>query len=321
MEQLRGRNALVTGSSSGIGRHIAQALAREGMNVVACGRSPDALERAVAELRALGVRAEAVAVELADAAQVEGLIERATAALGPLDVLVNNAGVELASSFTRHSREELISIIDINLTAPILLTRQVLPGMLERGRGHVVFTSSVAGKVPPAYQAAYAASKAGLIDSEQIAAHGVSRRPGRVLSRLPGIHRRRRHVSANARAGLEVEPDRGRDHGRSCCRDGGQRDQARSPRGDRERISSRSDRGIVRDRPAPGGAHAAEGRCQRPVPPACRLARARLSRRPRVDVETHTAGCPNPANDQCEVPVRRLAEQQQHPRGRPAGNV
>jgi short-subunit dehydrogenase len=163
MEQLWGRNALVTGSSSGIGRHIAQALAREGMNVVACGRSPDALERAVAELRALGVRAEAVAVELADAAQAEGLIERATAALGPLDVLVNNAGVELASSFTRYSREELISIIDINLTAPIVLTRQVLPGMLERGRGHVVFTSSVAGKVPPAYQAPYAASKAGLI--------------------------------------------------------------------------------------------------------------------------------------------------------------
>jgi short-subunit dehydrogenase len=163
MQQLRGRNALVTGSSSGIGRHIALALAREGMNVVACGRSPDALERAVAELRALGVRAEALSAELADAEQAEGLIERATAALGPLDVLVNNAGVELASSFTRYNREELTSMVDVNLTAPILLTRQVLPGMLERGRGHVVFTSSVAGKVPPAYQAPYAASKAGLI--------------------------------------------------------------------------------------------------------------------------------------------------------------
>ena len=163
MEHLRGRNALVTGSSSGIGRHIALALAREGMNIVTCGRSADALERAVAELRALGVRAEAVSAELGDAAQVEGLIERATALLGPLDVLVNNAGVEMASAFTRYSREELTSIVDINLTAPIVMTRQVLPGMLERGRGHVVFTSSVAGKVPPAYQAPYAASKAGLI--------------------------------------------------------------------------------------------------------------------------------------------------------------
>jgi short-subunit dehydrogenase len=163
LELLRGRNALVTGSSSGIGRHIAQALAREGMNVVACGRSADALERAVAELQALGVRAAAVSAELADPEQAEGLIERATAALGPIDVLVNNAGVELASSFTRYTREELTSMVGINLTAPLVMTRQVLPGMLERGRGHVVFTSSVAGKVPPAYQAPYAASKAGLI--------------------------------------------------------------------------------------------------------------------------------------------------------------
>jgi short-subunit dehydrogenase len=163
MREISGANALVTGGSGGIGAHIARALARAGANVVVSGRREQALASVVAELREIGVRAEAVTAELNQRAQVEGLIGRSEAALGPLDLLINNAGVEEASSFTRYTRDELTSMIDVNLTAPLLLTHRVLSGMLERGRGHVVFISSVAGKQGPAYQVPYAAAKAGLI--------------------------------------------------------------------------------------------------------------------------------------------------------------
>jgi short-subunit dehydrogenase len=87
--------------------------------------------------------------------------------LGPIDVLVNNAGVEAIGAFTTYTREELTSMVDVNLTAPLLLTHRLTPGMLERGRGHVVFIASVAGKVGPAFNEPYAATKAGLVGLTQ----------------------------------------------------------------------------------------------------------------------------------------------------------
>jgi short-subunit dehydrogenase len=167
MEQLRGGTALVTGASGGIGRQIARRLAGEGMNVVISGRREDALAEVVAELRGSGVKAEAVPADLNDLSQVDPLVERSEAALGPIDLLVNNAGVETVGAFTAYSREQLTSMVDVNLTAPLLLTHKVVPGMLERDRGHVVFISSLAGKVGPAYNEPYAATKAGLIGLTQ----------------------------------------------------------------------------------------------------------------------------------------------------------
>jgi short-subunit dehydrogenase len=167
MEQLRGRTALVTGATGGIGRRLAQRLAQEGMNVVASGRREEVLADVVDELRGYGAKAEAVAADLGDLSQIDELIERSEAALGPIDLLVNNAGVEMLGAFTTTTREELTTMVDVNLTAPMLLTHRVLPGMLERGRGHVVFISSLAGKVGPAYNEPYAATKAGLIGLTQ----------------------------------------------------------------------------------------------------------------------------------------------------------
>jgi short-subunit dehydrogenase len=163
MKELSGRTALVTGASGGIGRHIALALAEEGVNVVVSGRREDALASAVADLCELGVRAEAVPADLSDLTQVDRLIERSEAALGPIDVLVNNAGVESTAAFTSYTRDELTSMVDLNLTAPLLLTHRVVPGMLSRGRGHVVFMASLAGKLGPPYSEPYAATKAGLV--------------------------------------------------------------------------------------------------------------------------------------------------------------
>ncbi len=167
MEQLRGRVALVTGASGGIGTHVARALAREGMDVAVSGRREDALAAVVEELRRVGVRAEAVPADLAELTQVDPLVDGTEGALGPIDVLVNNAGVEITGAFTRFTREELTSMVDVNLTAPMLLTHRVLPGMLSRGRGHVVFVSSAAGKFSPPYQEPYGATKAGLIGLNQ----------------------------------------------------------------------------------------------------------------------------------------------------------
>ncbi len=167
MKDLKGRSALVTGASGGLGTHIARRLAREGMNVVVSGRREDALAAVAGELSELGVKAQAVPADLADLGQVDSLIERSEAALGSIDLLVNNAGVEITSAFTSYTRAELTSIVDVNLTAPLLLTHRLVGGMLSRGHGHVVFISSAAGKLGPAYQEPYAATKAALIGLTQ----------------------------------------------------------------------------------------------------------------------------------------------------------
>jgi short-subunit dehydrogenase len=134
------------------------------MHVAVAARRQDALNAVVDELRSLGVRAEGLTVDLNDLEQAGGgLIERAEQTLGPLDLLVNNAGVEYSSCFDRAPRSELLETVNVNLMAPMLLTHAVLPGMLERGRGHVVFISSGAGKLGPAFEAPYGATKAGLI--------------------------------------------------------------------------------------------------------------------------------------------------------------
>jgi short-subunit dehydrogenase len=167
MKNLQGRVALVTGASGGLGTYIARRLAREGMSVAVSGRREDALSKIATELGALGVKSAAVPADLSDLSRVDPLIDAVEAALGPIDVLVNNAGVESIGAFTTYTREELTSMVDVNLTAPLLLTHRLTPGMLERGRGHVVFIASVAGKVGPAFNEPYAATKAGLVGLTQ----------------------------------------------------------------------------------------------------------------------------------------------------------
>lgn len=163
MKQLTGRNALVTGASGGIGAEIARRLAGAGMNLALSGRREDALAQVAVEVSDRGVRCVTVPADLADREQLRGLLARVEQELGPLDVLINNAGIENVSSFASCSEQELSQMIDVNLTAPMLLARQALPGMLQRGAGHVVFISSLAGKSGPAYNGPYAATKAGLV--------------------------------------------------------------------------------------------------------------------------------------------------------------
>jgi short-subunit dehydrogenase len=164
MKIRRGDVALITGASRGIGRHIAMALARCEVDLVLAARSQDGLDAVAEEVRAgTGVTVSTLTVDLADREQAATLVARAEAAVGRIDVLVNNAGLEAAFRPDQAPLEQLGAMTDVNLLAPMVLTRTVLPGMIERGRGHVVNVASMAGLLAVAYQEPYSATKFGLV--------------------------------------------------------------------------------------------------------------------------------------------------------------
>lgn len=163
MRQLRNRTAIVTGASRGLGLYVARALAEEGVNLALSARSATDLERVAEEVRALGVRAIAVPGDVTSAEDRSRLVEATLAEFGRIDILVNNAGIELTAHFELQPDEEIAATIDVNLTSTLLLTRLVIPVMLEKKAGHVVNMASMAGKVPMPYSTPYATSKAGMI--------------------------------------------------------------------------------------------------------------------------------------------------------------
>lgn len=167
MEDLAGANAIVTGASRGLGVRIARALADRGVDLALAARSTDQLEAVRTDLVGRGVKVVAIETDVRDPRQRQQLVDRAEAELGALDILVNNAGIEANAVFHESDPDEATRIVDVNLTAAMLLTRLVLPGMLERGRGHVVNVSSLAGKSGTPHEAAYSASKFGLVGLTQ----------------------------------------------------------------------------------------------------------------------------------------------------------
>lgn len=167
MEKLAGRTALVTGSSRGLGRYMVRALAAEGMSLALSARSEEGLRAAADEVREAGGRAVVLPADLSRREDVAGLARRAAEELEGVDVLVNNAGVTETSSYHRRDPDAIATAAEVNLLAPMLLTRHLLPGMVERGRGHVVNVASLAGKAGPPYEAVYGATKAGLIGFTQ----------------------------------------------------------------------------------------------------------------------------------------------------------
>ena len=157
------RSALLTGASRGIGPYIARSLAAEGYNLVLASRSRRDLEALARELEASGTRAVVAVVDLTDEAAVEALVQTAERELGPIDVLVNNAGGDPQREFDAMTWSQNEAIVRLNLIAPLQLSHRLLPGMLARGRGHIVNISAIAGRVGFPYLEAYAAAKDGLI--------------------------------------------------------------------------------------------------------------------------------------------------------------
>ena len=164
MSWLAGKNVLLTGASRGIGPHVATAMAEHGANLALSARSLDALGTTADSLRPSGARIAVVAADLAQPEQRAALVAAATEALGPIDVLVNNAGLETEGAFLATEWGLIRETIEVNLVAPMELTRLVLPQMLARRVGHVVNIASIGGKSGVAYDAAYCGTKAGLAE-------------------------------------------------------------------------------------------------------------------------------------------------------------
>jgi short-subunit dehydrogenase len=155
--RVSGRRVLVTGASRGIGAEVARAFAAAGAKVALVARSEGALKELAGELDG-----EAFPTDLADSEQVVGLIDRVEAEAGPVDVLVNNAGLENVGYFPDQSPAEIDAIYRLNLLAPVQLCRQIVPRMIERGRGHIVNVSSSADMITGPGIVTYASTKAGL---------------------------------------------------------------------------------------------------------------------------------------------------------------
>jgi glucose 1-dehydrogenase len=161
---VKGKNVLVTGSSKGIGRGIAVRLAREGANVVVNYNSdPRGAEEAVADITALGVKGVAVQADLGSVSSIRSLVSASIAALGSLDVLVNNAGIETRAPFWDVTEDDFDRVLAVNLKGVFFATQAMVQHLRESKRpGRIVNISSVHEELPFPNFAAYCASKGGL---------------------------------------------------------------------------------------------------------------------------------------------------------------
>ena len=159
MEQLSGRTALITGGSRGIGKALALALAREGVQVGITGRTEVALSRTVEEIKQLGSNAAYAVADVANRAAAEAAASTLSATLGGIDILVNNAGIGAFGNFTEMPAEQWEEIVKVNLFGVYYVTRAVLPGMIARQSGDIINISSTAGQRGNASTTAYSASK------------------------------------------------------------------------------------------------------------------------------------------------------------------
>ena len=184
MFELSGKRALVTGATGGIGGGIARALHRQGATVAISGTRREVLEHLAGEL---GDRVHVVPCDLADSAAVEELVPQTEAAMGEIDVLVNNAGLTRDALFVRISDADWDKVIAVNLTAAFRLCRAALRPMMRNRRGRIISISSVVAVSGNAGQGNYAASKAGLIGMTKALAQEVASRNVTVNCIAPGF--------------------------------------------------------------------------------------------------------------------------------------
>ncbi|WP_372802855.1 SDR family NAD(P)-dependent oxidoreductase [Paracoccus seriniphilus] len=159
---LEGRRALITGASSGIGTAIAEVFADAGADIVAQGRSQERLARLGDSLRAKGRRFSAVTGNLASAEETAAIADQAQQAMGGIDILVNSAGIAITGPAVEYDLSDWSQTMAVNLTAPFILSRALLPGMIARRCGKIINISSQTGVIALKDHAAYAASKGGL---------------------------------------------------------------------------------------------------------------------------------------------------------------
>ena len=160
---LKGKVALVTGGSKGLGKAIAEELAKEGAHVSICARGKDELETVAAGLRRHGVKAVAVAADVTRAEDVQRAINETIRQLGRIDVLVNNAGDAWLGRTVQSTDEEWRECIDVNLYSAVRFTRGVVPHMRRQGGGRIINVSTVSGHTPGPILVDYNSAKAALL--------------------------------------------------------------------------------------------------------------------------------------------------------------
>ena len=193
---LAGEVAIVTGASSGIGAATARELARRGATVILAARRADLLDAQVESIKKAGGQATAIRADLADASDVAMLAERTLASFGRVDALVNNAGVFWSRPMASSPPDQITGLVQVNLLGAMLLTRAVLPSMMQRRHGAIITVGSLSGRV--AMEPLYSATKYGLRGfslalRRQLAGTGVSASlvsPGNINTEMT------RHVAA-----------------------------------------------------------------------------------------------------------------------------
>ena len=184
MFDLTGKNALVTGASGGIGGAIAKALHGQGATVGLSGTRVEPLEALAAEL---GVRTHVLPCNLSDGEAVAALPKQAAEAMGSVDILVNNAGITRDNLFMRMSDDEWASVLEVNLTSTMKLSKGVIRGMMKARWGRIINITSVVGAAGNPGQANYAASKAGVVGMSKSIAYEVASRGITVNCVAPGF--------------------------------------------------------------------------------------------------------------------------------------
>jgi NAD(P)-dependent dehydrogenase (short-subunit alcohol dehydrogenase family) len=162
-DTLRGKTAFVTGAASGLGAALAAALAAAGADIVAADIRPGALHAMLPRLREFGVRAEALELDVADAAQAYDAIEGTCERMGRLDILINNAGTDITLPINELSEQDWLRVIGTNLNGPFLLAKHAAARMRAQGSGDIVNIASTAAKRAWPNASAYHASKWGLL--------------------------------------------------------------------------------------------------------------------------------------------------------------
>ena len=185
MQELKGKIALITGGSRGIGKAIALALAKEGVNVAITGRNEEKLKEVVQEIERKGVKSAYAVFDITSKTEVYGALEKLQKDFGKVDILVNNAGIAAFGGILEMEDEKWEEIVKTNLFGAYYVVKAVVPSMVERKTGDIINISSTAGLKGNAMTSAYSASKFGLIGMSESMMLELRKQNIRVTTLMP----------------------------------------------------------------------------------------------------------------------------------------